>query len=142
VVLNSNSDGSTRHFEIRCEANTAALADARVKVEKFAQECGFNEKAIADVGLCVNEAMANVIRHAYRGEAGKAMELTGEFRDRELRLHLRDWGSGVNPAGMEKPPDPNRPGGLGLMCLRQLMDEIKFLPQEQGMLLEMVKRLK
>lgn len=141
VVLQINGDGSVRRFEIRCEAQTSALAEARLNVEKFATACGFGEKAVADVGLCVNEAMANVIRHAYAGKPGNAMVLTGEFKDDALRLRLRDWGSGVNPAGMAKPADPLRPGGLGLVCLKSLMDEIRFIPQSQGMLLEMVKKL-
>jgi anti-sigma regulatory factor (Ser/Thr protein kinase) len=142
VVLRINGDGSVRNFELRCDANTAALAEARLNVEKFAGGCGFDEKAVADIGLCVNEAMANVIRHAYGNQTGKAMVLIGEFREQSLKLRLRDWGSGVNPTGMEKKPDPTRPGGLGLVCMRQLMDEMKFLPQSQGMLLEMIKKLK
>jgi anti-sigma regulatory factor (Ser/Thr protein kinase) len=142
VVVNTNGDGSTRRFEIRCDAHTAALAGARTTVEKFATDCGFDEKAIADIGLCVNEAMANVIRHAYLNKPGQSMVLTGEFHDGELRLRLRDWGSGVNPEPLAKPPDPLRPGGLGLVCLKSLMDETRFIPQTQGMLLEMVKRIR
>lgn len=142
MVLRTNGDGSQRGFEFRCAGDTASLADARTSVEKFAADCGFNEKAIADVGLCVNEAMANVIRHAYSGHPQKPIVLTGEFKDRQLRLRIRDWGSGVNPEKLPtKPRDPLRPGGLGLICLKSLMDEARFYPQAQGMLLELVKKL-
>ncbi|HWB54866.1 MAG TPA: ATP-binding protein, partial [Tepidisphaeraceae bacterium] len=80
MVLRTNGDGSVRRFEYRCDCDTAALAEARSAAEKFAADCGFDEKAVADVGLCVNEAMANIIRHAYAGDPGKPIVLTGEFK--------------------------------------------------------------
>ena len=111
--------------------------------ERFTSDCGFDEKSVADVGLCVNEAMANVIRHAYRGDTNKPIVLTGEFKEHELRLRIRDWGNGVNPEQQPaKAHDPMKPGGLGLICLKSLMDGVRFYPQSQGMLLEMTKRLR
>ena len=41
-----------------------------------------------------------------------------------------------------KPKDPMCPGGLGLICLRQLLDVVKFDPQPDGMRLTLVKKLK
>jgi len=32
------------------------------------------------------------------------------------------------------------PGGLGMVCLRQLLDEVVFTPQPDGMLLTMVRK--
>jgi serine/threonine-protein kinase RsbW len=139
-VALTNPEEPPRRFDHRYQADTAVLAEARLAIEQFTKACGFDEKSVADVGLCVNEAMANVIRHAYRGQPGQAMQLTAEYSNDELTLHLRDWGSGVNPEKMAKPRDPLRPGGLGLVCLKSLMDEIRFIPQPQGMLLEMAKR--
>src|SRR3712207_7212584 len=48
--------------------------------------------------------------------------------------------SGVNPLTVGKVHDPLTPGGLGLVCLRQLLDEMAFTPLPDGMLLTMVKR--
>jgi anti-sigma regulatory factor (Ser/Thr protein kinase) len=59
-----------------------------------------------------------------------------------VRITLRDWGTGVNPLAQPvRERDPMRPGGLGLVCLRQLLDDARFEPQpDGGMLLTMVKR--
>ena len=36
--------------------------------------------------------------------------------------------------------EPLRPGGVGLVCLKELMDEISFCPQTEGMVLIMIRR--
>ena len=114
-------------------------------MERFAAGAGFTESQQADIGLCVNEALANVIRHAYAGVRGKpiliAGELSGDGRAAVMRIEIRDWGNGENPARMApRERDPLTPGGVGLVCLRSLMDEISFAPQGDGMLLTLIKK--
>jgi anti-sigma regulatory factor (Ser/Thr protein kinase) len=53
---------------------------------------------------------------------------------------LRDWGSGEDPSRRPEKTDPLTPGGLGLVCMRRLMDELKFEPQKDGMILVMSKK--
>lgn len=126
---------------MRVTSSPAAITQVRRAVEAFAADCGMTEKAIADVGLCVNEAMANIIRHAYLGAEDGRIELAAELRDGEFCVTLRDWGTGVNPAALPpKPYDPTRPGGVGLLCIRTLMDKVEYIPQTDGMLLLMRKR--
>ena len=132
-------------------SHTVELSRSRKLIERFAATHGFDETAQAQIGLCVNEAMANVIRHAYGGATGKPILLTAEHAEipataekmstSVLRITIRDWGNGKNPA--ELPPKPYNalePGGVGLICLRSLMDEVSYTPQPDGMLLTMVKR--
>jgi anti-sigma regulatory factor (Ser/Thr protein kinase) len=144
--LHKNAPVPARH-EQRLTSDPANIAPARRAVEAFATRLGFSETAVADIGLCINEALANVIRHAYGGKTDQPVLVVAEQIDdpvdspaRALRVTIRDWGSGVNPAAL--PPrqhDPLQPGGLGLICLRRLMDHVEFVPQPDGMLLTMLK---
>ena len=62
-----------------------------------------------------------------------------------VTIRVRDWGSGENPQARlehQKQVNPAKPGGLGLVCLRELMDEVRYEPQSDGMLLTMVRRRK
>jgi anti-sigma regulatory factor (Ser/Thr protein kinase) len=119
------------------------LAPTRRACEAFCRTHGLDDAACADVGLCVNEAMANVTRHAYRGATDRPVAVTGEATNAGVRITIRDWGTGVNPlATAPKSRDPLQPGGLGLICLRQLLDDVRFEPQPDGMLLTMEKRAK
>ena len=127
------------------ESNPARVAEARRGVEQFAARAGFSDTQQADIGLCLNEALANVIRHAYSCIPGRPILITVECdtltTPTEIRLTIRDWGNGHNPA--DKDPrhrDPLVPGGVGLICLRSLMDEVTFTPQDDGMILRMVKK--
>ena len=134
-----------RRIEMQITSDTARLAAVRRALEAFAGEAGFSEEGVGQIGLCVNEALANVIRHAYDGNLDKPIHLQAEStHDRGkimLRLIIRDWGCGKNPAvRIPKLRDPLEPGGVGMICLKQLMDEVVFSPQPDGMLLTMVKR--
>jgi anti-sigma regulatory factor (Ser/Thr protein kinase) len=158
----SDASAAPNRLEQRFTSHPANIAPTRRAVEAFAAGAGFDEKTIGDIGLCVNEALANVIRHAYAGRtdcpvlliaeilgdgapAGPPPENSGDpprahSPPMRLQVTIRDWGSGVNPASLPiKQHDPLLPGGLGLVCLRHLMDQVVFSPQPDGMLLTLVK---
>lgn len=123
---------------IKTVSSTAELAPVRRQIEHFCEEAGFDARAVGEIGLCVNEAMANIIRHAYRGQQDQPMEVGATIVDGLLKISLRDWGEGLKPGPLpDSKPDPMNPGGLGLICLGRLMDKITFTPQKPGMLLEM-----
>src|SRR5450432_3609929 len=124
-------------LRLKILSDPANLAAVRLAIEALCQENGMKKEASDEVGLCVNEALANVIRHAYNKAANRPIEITAEFRDDSVRIAIRDWGNGVNPEKLPPQPyDPLRPGGLGLICLLKMMNHVQFTPQPDGMLLE------
>jgi serine/threonine-protein kinase RsbW len=130
-------------LRLRITSDPANLAPTRFAVETMARAAGFDPRAVDEIGLVVNEALANVIRHAYQGAPGRPIEVQADVVDGEFRLCIRDWGSGKAPAELpECKDDPMKPGGLGLICLRQMMDEAQFVPQPDGMLLKLRRALR
>lgn len=127
---------------MRIDSDPANLAPARKAVESFTARCGFAEKAVNDVGLCLNEALANVMRHAYGGRNDRPIVITATFdKNDELTVRVRDWGNGVDPSTLpHEPYNPLTPGGVGLICLTELLDRMVYEPQPDGMLATMVKR--
>jgi anti-sigma regulatory factor (Ser/Thr protein kinase) len=124
-------------------SDTATLAPTRKAVEKLAADVGFEEESVAHIGLCVNEAMANVIEHAYSGALDQPLEVAAWFEASagELVVRIRDWGSGVVPPEVSPVADePLTPGGLGLKCLRTMMHRVEYHPQADGMVLVMARR--
>lgn len=94
--------------------------------------------------LAIDEAAANIIRHAY-GNCGE-----GEFRiglsvvRGSLRFTLRDHAPAVDPARV-RPRDLSecRPGGLGINFIDQTMDFWRLRPLRRGgNLLVMRKRIR
>ena len=131
-----------RRFELRIDSDPANLAPARKAVEQFAANNGFAQQAVHDVGLCLNEALANVMRHAYGGRTDRPILITAEATASELTVSVRDWGNGIDPSRLpHRPYDPLEPGGVGLICLNQWMDEVKYTPQPDGMLTMLKRRI-
>ncbi len=127
-------------MELQFLSDTENLSRARKAVEKFCETTPLDQPARDEIGLVVNEALANVIRHAYENANDRPIEMRIERLGAGIKLSIRDWGNGLNP--IEKPTkthDPLVPGGLGLICLRRLMDALQFTPQPEGMLLEMTR---
>ena len=138
----SGDGGSGRRLELRIASDPVNLAPSRKAVEAFTIQCGLGERAAQDVGLCLNEALANVMRHAYGGKNDRPIVITVECDPSGvLTMNVRDWGNGVNPSTVPREPyNPNTPGGVGLICLNLLLDEIVYTPQPDGMLATLVKK--
>src|SRR5687768_8904315 len=103
----ANLDATTKpdgRVVLNVTSAPANLAPVRKTCEEFGAHHGLDAAAVAEVGLCVNEAMANVTRHAYGGAADKpvvvTMEALGPAGSDGVRLTVRDWGTGVNPLSL------------------------------------------
>ncbi len=142
MMADSDTDSSPDALRIRVRSDPHELAPVRHAIERFAEESGFDPPARDEIGLCVNEALANVMRHAYHGATDQRIDLCAERDAEGLRISIRDWGSGENPSRIAAAPsvDAAAPGGLGLICLRRLMDVVDFRPQPDGMLLVLIRR--
>jgi serine/threonine-protein kinase RsbW len=123
-------------------SDPAQIAPARHAIEAFAQQNGFDEVAAGEIGLCINEALANIIRHAYRGKSGQPIQFSASVHNGSIELTLRDWGNGKMPdlTWEKRDEDLLTPGGLGLRCLKRMMDQVEFVPQPDGMMLKMARQ--
>jgi serine/threonine-protein kinase RsbW len=85
------------HFSLTVAAEPANVAVVREAVEGRAAELGMGETAIADLKTVVSEACANVVLHAYAGDADPGLleiELLPEGR--ALSVVIRDRGAGID----------------------------------------------
>jgi serine/threonine-protein kinase RsbW len=116
-------------------------------VSRVAQSAGFDQSALYEIQLAVDEVCANVVQHAYEGTEPGDMEITCLLEDQRLTIRVRDWGWGFDPDEVEV-PDIEAPleertlGGLGLFIVRTVMDRVAFtLDPDLGNELTMSKRL-
>jgi len=110
----------------------------------------FHETDSRAIVRSVDEALANVIRHAYKGQNGLPIEVTCRrlFSDPQktnlsgLEIVLSDSGAPADPKKLcGRPLDEIRPGGLGLHFIKQSMDVVEFRRENGKNLLRMVKYL-
>ncbi|MFN2309197.1 MAG: ATP-binding protein [Gammaproteobacteria bacterium] len=117
---------------LRVPAEASRLHALRALVQASARAAGFDEAAVADLVLAVNEACMNVIQHG-RFEGHGQLELAAEVLAEGIEFRLRDTAAPVTLADWRpRPLDELRPGGLGVHFIRALMDEIDYLPTPDG----------
>ena len=93
---------------------------------------GMDDATAAKVSIAVDEAVTNVIIHAYHGESNHQVDLEIRFLPGALEIHIWNTGRGIKDNEVVL-PDPReyvkhpRKGGLGLLLMSRFMDEIHFL---------------
>jgi anti-sigma regulatory factor (Ser/Thr protein kinase) len=143
MIQSANHFGAGARVELKINSDPANLRDVRRQVEEFALGAGLSREATDEVGLVINEALANVIRHGYGGATDRPIEVTAAVEGDGVRFTIRDWGKQFDPAAVAKKKTSEllKPGGLGLICIKKLMDEVEFFQLPDGMRLTMVKRV-
>jgi anti-sigma regulatory factor (Ser/Thr protein kinase) len=111
-------------------------------VEALAGRYAFSEKTSYVINLCLEEAISNVVRHGYKGDARH--EIVVEFRSSEGELvftvedtapHFRPAESQVTqPASLEE----LTPGGLGIPLMQRFTDRLEWEPLQSGNRLTLV----
>lgn len=91
------------------------------------------EKHICNaVDICLTEALNNVIKHAYKGEKEKPIDVIVAKDSKLLEVQIVDEGSSRESLEIKDldfdPEDINNlpEGGMGLYIMKQLMDEIDY----------------
>lgn len=96
-------------------------------VQEFSRQAGFGDHERMDITIAVDEALANVMKHAYQGGCGGPVSLTCEAENGRLEIVLRDQGQAFDPARVpERAPDEMRVGGRGTFLMHSTMDEVEY----------------
>lgn len=135
---------------LKFRSDPKMLCVVRGALEKLTEVLGLPPEACRAVVLAVDEALTNVIRHAYLGRTDEPVEVTfrhcqahGDDGSRDaLEIVLEDHGIPVKAEEMRgRSLDEVRPGGLGLHFIRENMDRVKFHYEDGTNHLHLVKFL-
>ncbi len=126
------------HIDRSLEINsrTELLGDVRAFVTRAAAEYGFDLDDVGAIELAVDEAITNIIKHAYKYDPQGVIRVAistqenGEGRGR-FTVSISDTGISFDTARY-RPPDMAeyfrtlRRGGLGIVLMNKLMDEVIY----------------
>jgi serine/threonine-protein kinase RsbW len=113
--------------------------------KRAATVAGMDDATSAKISIAVDEAVTNVIVHAYGGEAEHQVNIELRFLPQALEVHIRHTGRPIRNNEVVL-PDPGeyvkhpRKGGLGLLLMSRFMDEIRFIETAEGSECFMIKR--
>lgn len=131
--------------EIKVPAEMKNLALLRDFVVRVGKKHGFDDKVIASLKLATDEAVTNVIRHAYRDLGVRGMvTMRAIVKTNSLAIVLIDQGKTFDPRNAKAPNMQEyikigKKGGLGIFMLQKLMDEIEYHVTSEGNELRLVK---
>lgn len=147
-------DISRERLSLSVPGTVDHLARIREFVTDNARSAGFSESDVDDIVLALDEAVANIVEHAYEGstlpENEQSIRLTIECDGKRFRVLLQDRGIPYDPTATEtisreeskRKGERGDDGGWGLYMIRELMDEISYSYDPQsGNSLEIIKRL-
>ncbi len=90
-------------------------------------------EALAQLELALAEAAANIILHAYAGEAGQPIELAVEAGADSVCVALYHHGRDFDPDKVAPPVfDGSREGGFGVYLIRESVDAVDYFRDDRG----------
>lgn len=113
-----------KRFELSCRSEV--LSPLRQELRQLLGQAGWEKKAVEEILLAVDEALTNIIRHAYEGRPG-AMTLLIDDSPEKTEITLEDRGKKFDPTCVPRPELPrDKPGGLGVHFIRTIMDQVVY----------------
>jgi len=136
-----------RPIKLTIHSSPSQLPVVRAALQRCCELIGFDSDATGGIVLSMDEALTNIMKHAYKGQPDQAIEITltplGEGGHGGLCIELRDFGRYVPREQIKsRDLDDVRPGGLGVHIISECMDRVDYSPGEGGgTVLTMVKNL-
>jgi serine/threonine-protein kinase RsbW len=121
--------------QLTITSETEHLAKVREFLQQCASRAGLPGVELGKIVLAVDEATANIMKHAYGGQPGGEIHFAVKSDGKRLEVSITDHGEGFDPDRI-KDPDmaehvrAGRKSGLGIFLMRQIMDEVTYTFRE------------
>ncbi|MFH1195299.1 MAG: ATP-binding protein [bacterium] len=123
------------------------VAGVCLGIKDFLKKKNLTDDLCARIEICLNEALNNVIKHAYRERPGNDIHIHAVHQPDLIEIEIRD--NGLPRVTFKKPAldfDPsdiqNLPeSGMGLFIISQIMDEIVYSNENGVNVFRMKKKL-
>lgn len=126
AVLSEPASENRLNLDVCFPSDPRLLKTIRGVVGEMAMLSGFAQDEVQFIMLAVDEACANVIRHAYAGRTNGEVRLCCRASGDRVEFRLVDHGLPPPDRFEPRSLDEVRPGGLGLHLIRSIMDEVRF----------------
>jgi len=119
-------------------------------MQKWIHECVYSldvdKHLLNKIELACEEALVNIISYAYKDGDG-SIELQVNINNKNrIEITIIDQGKFFNPLLGDITIDPNTPieereiGGLGILMIRKVMDEVHYKRADESNVLKLVKK--
>lgn len=116
---------------ITITADLSQLEQIRRQVRAFTCALRQPQRVIDDIELAVDEAVTNVIRHAYQPGQAAQLEIRGWMKDGQIIISVRDFGRRYQPkpvtaADIRRVVNSHQSHGLGRYIIKRCMNSVRY----------------
>ena len=134
--MNTDTDMVKNHIEevieIKVPSSTRHLHAMRLLTKNLAESMGFGNRDSEKAALAVEEALTNVIEHAYHGQEDNKMHVIFEIDNNKLTVRILHKGDQIDISRVFAADDlshfylQKKKGGLGILLMKRCMDEVTY----------------
>ena len=117
--------------KLKLSCCTSALVELRSFLQRSLEAYGFSEVDRHQVTLAVEEVCTNLIIHSHASNPKEVIYLEVKELKEKLAIEITDKGDAFNLLEYEVPDlkkviEEKRKGGIGILLVKKIMDEIEF----------------
>jgi anti-sigma regulatory factor (Ser/Thr protein kinase) len=116
-----------KKIDITLHSGFYPTTEIRDFIGSLCQRIGLTAKLAYQIKTVIDEAMTNVVRHAYQNKPGK-IKMQVKYHRNTLTISIKDWGK---PLAHHKKTGPTdlvelkKDHGLGLVMIDRIMDKVQ-----------------
>jgi len=117
------------------ESNLESVDEAEASALKVAEEIGFDEDDLHQIGMAVRECMVNAVVHGNRYSARKKVHFAVAKAADHLTITIRDEGEGFEYSTLPNPLSEEnllRQSGRGLLLIQAFVDKLEVTQAQPG----------
>ena len=131
------------HLKLVMPSDPRYLPVVRGAIEPLASAMGWSEADSLAIALALDEALANIIRHAYHSRGDGRIELECRESAEGLEITLLDQGEAPDKTKIcARAVGCDQAGGLGTHIIRDVMDTVSYVATPSGNRFVATKRLR
>lgn len=129
--MGSPDVSGTKRDKVVVTNNTRFLKDVRDFISRMIDVSHIEPMDRNKIVLAVDEAVTNIMEHAYGVNGEGTIEIEVEVTDEQFSVFVRDEGKSFNPddiqdVNMQDHVKLGSKKGLGIFLMRQIMDEVRY----------------
>ena len=130
------------HFRLDMPSHPRFLSVVRAAIDELSMTVGLPKEECDAVILAVDEALANIIRHAYKNRYDQKVQFDCMVSEEQMEFTLLDQGEAPDPARICAPcADEFALSGRGTHLIQAIMDGVTYGKVPEGNQLKLIKRL-
>ncbi len=138
-----SADQACLHLKFVMPSDARYLCVVRGAIAPLTSVMGWDEAECRNITLALDEAVSNVIRHAYHNRPDGVIELECRQCEDGLEITLLDQGDAPDRSKIcARELGCDQPGGLGTHIIKKVMDTVSYQVSPEGNRFLATKRLR